>query len=267
MARRSVLLLVAVIIAALGTTLIVMYVRGIDARAAEGQEMVEVLVATETIDVGETIDAAQENGKLEISRVNRAAVVPGSLDSTSSISGNVALGNIYAGEQILSQKFGAPGQADTLSIPDDKVAISVSLNDPQRVAGFVTPGAHVAVIGTYAPEVIKPGGDRVQGPEYSSVLLGNVQVIGVGTTTAIQTTVTDEEGQQTTEQVPRTILTLAVDQDQAEKVIYASIHAQLSFALLTEDSVVDEDAEGVTLDDLIPEYYETLDPALLGGEE
>ena len=44
-----------------------------------------------------------------------------------------------------------------------------------------------------------------------------MQVIGVGDTTVISTTTTDEEGAQTTEQIPRTLLTLAVDQDEAER--------------------------------------------------
>jgi pilus assembly protein CpaB len=52
MARRSILLFVALIIAALGTTMIVLYVQGIDARATEGQELVEVLTATEVINAG-----------------------------------------------------------------------------------------------------------------------------------------------------------------------------------------------------------------------
>ena len=50
MARRSILLSVAVLIALIGTALIVVYVQGIDARAAEGQELVEFLVATDTLE-------------------------------------------------------------------------------------------------------------------------------------------------------------------------------------------------------------------------
>ena len=40
MARRSVLLAVAIVTALVGTLLIVMYVQGIDSRATEGQELV-----------------------------------------------------------------------------------------------------------------------------------------------------------------------------------------------------------------------------------
>ena len=55
MARRSMLLIVAVLIAALGTAMIVLYVRGIDDRATQGQELVEVLTATAMIEAGETV--------------------------------------------------------------------------------------------------------------------------------------------------------------------------------------------------------------------
>ena len=47
------LLIAAVLIAALGTAMILLYVQGIDDRATQGQELVEVLTATETIEAGE----------------------------------------------------------------------------------------------------------------------------------------------------------------------------------------------------------------------
>ena len=59
MARRSVLLIVAALIAALGTAMILLYVQGINARATEGQDLVRVLTATEVIEPGETMDEAQ----------------------------------------------------------------------------------------------------------------------------------------------------------------------------------------------------------------
>ena len=65
MARRSVLLLVAALIALAGTAMIVLYVQGIDARATKDQELVEVLVATETIETGESVSSAQEAGKFK----------------------------------------------------------------------------------------------------------------------------------------------------------------------------------------------------------
>ena len=65
MARRSILLTVAVLIALVGTSLIVLYVQGIDARATADQELVEVLQATDVIDAGDAtrirVDLSKDN--------------------------------------------------------------------------------------------------------------------------------------------------------------------------------------------------------------
>lgn len=254
MARRSVLLIAALAIAALGTALILVYVQGIDARAKEGQTLVEVLVATETIEPGESIETAQAAGKVQSSQLVEDARVEGALTSTKTLAGKVAVATIYPGEQIISQKFDEAGAQESLSIPDDKLAISVELPDPARVAGFVNPGSAVAIFVSADPELVKADGSTQQLPPYTRLLLGKVEVIGVGATTVQSRTVTNEDGEKTTEEIPRTILTLAVDQAQAEKVIYAARNGELSFALLSDRSEV-VDKVGVTAVDIMPEVF------------
>jgi pilus assembly protein CpaB len=256
MARRSVLLSVAIVIALLGTALIVLYVQGIDKRAAEGQELVEVLAATDTIDPGETVAAAMEAGKFEKRQIRRDDMVEGALSSTGSISDLVSLSSIYAGEQVIARKFGTLSDTDGLIIPDDKVAISVELSDPARVAGFVNPGSDVAIFLSADPIRKMPDGSEEVLPPYTRLLLPKVQVIGVGTSSISAKTTTTDEGAQIVEEVPRAILTLAVDQKQAEKIIYAARNAEISFALLSDDSKVTEGA-GVTATDLMPEIFRT----------
>lgn len=253
MARRSILLLVALAIAALGTTMIILYVQGIDARASEGQAKVPVLVATDVIETGESVADAEAAGKLTKVEVASDDLVAGALDSTQSLEGQVAVGTIFADQQIIAQQFGAPGAEDSLSIPDDKLAVSVELTDPARVAGFVSPGSWVAVFISGDPEVYLPdGGTRKLAP-YTRLLLPKVQVIGVGDT-SVTARVTKDKGTETTEQIPRTILTLAVDQEQAEKVVYAARNGDLAFALRTEKSRA-VDNRGVTAADVMPEAF------------
>lgn len=254
MARRSALLLVAALIALVGTALIVLYVKGVDQRATEGQEMVEVLTASATIETGEDVASAQEAGKFEKSQVRRADVVEGALTTTSSISDEVAIGTIYPGEQILSAKFGSLGDADSLVIPDDKLAVSVELTDPERVAGFVNPGSEVAIFLSADPVLILPDGEEKTLPPYTRLLLPKVEVIGVGTTSMAAKTITTEAGEEVTEQVPRTILTVAVNQKEAEKLIYAARNGDVSFALLTKDSTVTDQA-GISAADVMPEPF------------
>jgi pilus assembly protein CpaB len=256
MARRSVLLTVALLIALVGTSLIVLYVQGIDKRATAGQELVEVLAATATIDAGESVSSAMEAGKFEKRQVRREDMVEGALSSTGSITDLVSLGTIYAGEQVIAPKFGTLSDTDGLIIPDDKVAISVELSDPARVAGFVNPGSDVAIFMSADPVLKKPDGSEQQLPAYTRVLLPQVQVIGVGTSSISAKTTTTDEGAQIVEEVPRAILTLAVDQKQAEKIIYAARNAEISFALLSDDSKV-TDGAGVTATDLMPEIFRT----------
>lgn len=234
--------------------MILLYVQGINARAAEGQELVEVLTASELIEAGESMEAAQASGKVTIAEVARAATLDGSMSSGKSLAGQVAIGTIYPGEQIIAQKFGDPGSQETLTIPDDKLAISVELTDPARVAGFVNPGSEVAIFASGDPEIIKADGSTQQLAPYTRLLLPKVEVIGVGTTTVQTKTTTTEDGEETTEEIPRTILTVAVDQEEAEKVIYGSRNGDLSFALLSEKSKV-TDNEGVTAADIMPEVF------------
>lgn len=255
MARRSMLLIVAVLIAALGTTMIVLYVRGIDDRAAQGQELVEVLTASAVIEAGETVTAAQEAGKFEAREVRRDDMVAGALDTTESISDLVALGTVYPGEQIISDRFGSLGSIENLVIPDDKMAISIELTDFERVAGFVNPGSEVAIFGSAASPIRRlPDGTEQTLPAVTRIVLTRVPVIGVGTTSVTSTTTTTGEGEQVTESVPRTILTVAVTQEEAEKLVLADRTTELTFALLG-GGTKSQDKAGVTPIDILPETF------------
>lgn len=253
MARRSVLLMVAVLIALVGTAMIVVYVQGIDARAAEGQELVEVLVATDSIEAGEPVLAAQEAGKFELKQVRRDDMVDGALSSTGSISDLVATGSVYPGEQLIAKKFGTLGDTDSLVIPEDKMAVSVELTDFERVAGFVNPGNEVAIFATALDAVkLSPTGEETKLGDWTRIVLPRVQVVGVGTTSVTPRTTQNEEGEQVTEEVPKTILTIAVTQAEAEKLVHADRTAEVTFALLTDDSK-SQDEPGVGLAGVMPE--------------
>ncbi len=240
MARRSVLLVLAIVTALIGTALIVLYVQGIDSRATAGQELVKVLVATEVVDAGEAVATAEEAGKFSAKEVRREDMVPGALSSVTSVTGLVATGSIFPGEQLIADRFGNVGDTQTLVIPDDKFAMSVELTDPERVAGFVNPGSEVAIFVTVATP-----------KQYTRILLTRVTVIGVGQTTTTSRTVTDDSGAQLVEEIPKTILTLALDQKQSEKLIWADRFGDLNFALLSEKTKV-VDQPGVDAPIVIP---------------
>src|SRR5688572_26134317 len=176
MDRRRILLVVAVVVAMLGTALVYLYVRGADARANDRFDTVNVLRAVAPIEAGETIDDAAASGKLALQPVARDYLLPNAQTSTEALSGSVATVRILPGEQIVSDKFGAQVEtADSgLNLPKGMIAISVSLTDTSRVAGFINPGSSVAIFlnGT------DPGGQQ-----YTRLLLNDVLVAAVGSTT------------------------------------------------------------------------------------
>jgi pilus assembly protein CpaB len=230
MGRRAISLVVAVLIAALGAGLVYLYAHGADSRAAKGEAQVQVLKAASQITPGESLADAQASGKLIEGTVAKNDLVVGAISAVGTLGTEVAIGTIYPGEQILAAKFGTAGGQSSLGIPAGDVAISVSLTDTGRVAGFVSPGNNVAIFANAA--AANGGQDSTQ------LLLPKVQVIAIGATTVVSKTTTDATGAQTTEQLPNTLFTLAVNQVEAEKIIYASTHGVLNFALLTSKSKV-----------------------------
>lgn len=230
MNRRTVLLIVAIIVALMGTALVFLYVQGADQRAEERFDTVDVLTAVAPIEAGETIDDAATSGKLAMQPVAQDDLLPNYQTSIETMSGSVAVTTIYPGEQIISDKFGATAVATSgLTIPKGMIAVSVNLTDTARVAGFVNPGTKVAIFLNGADEA---------GQTYTRLLLADVEVIAVGSTTTTQKTTTTPEGTQTTEQLPRTLMTLALSQKDAEKVLFSQTNGELVFGLLTDESNV-----------------------------
>ncbi|MEQ6901165.1 Flp pilus assembly protein CpaB [Nocardioides sp. YIM 152588] len=233
MDRRRLLLVVAAVIATCGVALVFVYAQGADARAAEQYDTVEVLTATERILPGESIDDAIEVGKVRLSDVTRAQLLPDASTSAADLRGTVALTTLYPGEQLIPLKFGGADDVEaaaSLPIPEDKLAISIAVEDAARVGDFIRPGAEVAVFLT-------------QPTESTRTLLGRVTVLAFGASTAVPT---DPAAQtEVRNDDLRSLLTVAVTQREAEKVRFAESVGALSVALLNDGSKVKPD-EGVT---------------------
>lgn len=230
MGRRTLLLIAALVVAALGTVLIFVYVNNVKEEAEGGAAPVDVLVATQQVAAGTSAADASNAGSFELQTVPTDAAAEGALTDISIISDQVALAPIFPGQQILAQMFGQPGSETGLNVPEDKLAISVQLGDPERVAGFVAPGSNVAIFATVT-------GTGTIG-ESTQVLLPDVEVIGVGATTLATEVTTTDDGASTTEEIPKALLTLAVDQKEAQKVINAQSGGSLYFGLLGDKAEV-----------------------------
>lgn len=240
MNRRIALLIAALIIAGLGTGLVYAYVKSADNRAIQAQAPVTVLVAKVPIAAGTRVLDAANAGSFEAQELPAESVAPGALSSVQSLSESVAVTPILPGQQILSAMFGATAGVSTvttLQLPAGQIAVSVQFGDPQRVAGFVVPGSDVVVFLSGAI-----GGT----PDTTRVLIPRAKVVAAGPTTV---TPPADPAQANVEPFPKALLTLALAQADAEKIIFASTKGTLYLGLLNGASKT-APAPGVTAGNL-----------------
>jgi pilus assembly protein CpaB len=240
MGRRTLLLIAAVIVAAIGTTLVFLYVQGINDRAVSRQRLVTVLVAKTRIEANTSGQDAAAAGAFESKAVPQSTVADGVLSDVTPIKNLVALAPIYPGEQIISNRFGKPSESSSSGIPKGKIAISVNLGDPNRVAQLLSQGSQVAIFVTA----------KFDGKDGTRLLLPTVTVLQTGQNSVVTKTTTDTSGTKTQEQFPNALLTLAVSPTEAEKIIFAQSQGELYFGLLTGDSQPGKPGDEITQDNL-----------------
>jgi pilus assembly protein CpaB len=255
MDRRRLLLILAVFVAIIGTALVFLYVQGADNRAQDQVANIQVLRATQDVAAGEKYDDALAAGKISLQEVpkNAATANVGYQTTTDALKGKVASVPIFTGQIIVSSQFGNTVQATSsaLAIPKGMIAISVNLTDPDRVAGNIQNGSAVAIFVTgaltAAPGSTAGGATGAADIQSTRLLLPKVIVLNVGSPQPPTTsTTTANDGTQTTEQLPRTLLTIAVTQKEAQKVILASKALDLTFGLLTPGSNIQAGAPGTS---------------------
>jgi pilus assembly protein CpaB len=235
MGRRTILLVSALLVAALGTLLVYLYVRGADHRADAGRRTQTVLVATATIPAGTTGDQAAAAGSFASKAITADSVAAGALTDIGPVRSLVALSTVYPGQQLVRAAFGALQGTTSIPVPTGDMALSIQLGDPQRVAGFLGAGSQVAVFATIpAPTSSAGTGTTAAGGNVTTLLLRKVQVITVGNIEPVPDSSTSSTGSDST--ITKAIVTLAVTQAQAQKLIYAQSRGELYLALVSDST-------------------------------
>lgn len=230
MSRRTVALVLAVLLAALATIALISYVSGLEDKVYEGQQVVDVFVAKQDIAPGVSGDTASSQGLLVSTKIAEKVVPEGAITSLQEISGKIAAVQIFKDEIIVGARFVAPGAAvrGVLPIAQGKQAISVQVGTPAGVAGFVQPGDQVSIIVHLAREGRPPAGGEI-----ARYLLQRIDVLAVGTR-VVAVGAAQQGQEQQAQNVACCLFTLAVSPGQAEQLVYAQTNGQLTFTLLPE---------------------------------
>lgn len=249
----------ALILSLGGAFLLWRYVAGADQRAQEGAVLTDVYVATGGIPQGMTAQTAVQNDLIVLDQVAADNVPEGAIVQLEQISGLVATAPILPGEVIQVARFGDPTLASaTIEVPSDRVGMSIQVDIPEGVAGYLTPGDAIAVIGHLEVALVDttfvgPDGQVIleadveddQPTAQSKFIATDVEVLGVGR----RVIVTDEAGNEAdqVQQTEQVLLTIAVTPEDAERLAYMHYQGEMYFTLLPEGFVM-PDTPGRTAD-------------------
>jgi len=245
MTRRIVGVLIAIVLAVVGTAAVFAYLVATKNTVAAGQEAVHVRIATARIPAGTSGAAIREKDLTEDVVMPKSALPEDVMQDISIDFDKLVLTSDMQPRQLLLK--GMFGQSTKLSggisVPEKMLAMSGKFEVEREVGGFVRPGSTVAVFATCkvldATFKKKYEEDRMA----SFVLLPRMEVLAVGaygeggqtsTQTAEQRAKLDAAGKVTL------IVTLAATQQDATLFVHATdLKCNLTLALLTDSSVVD----------------------------
>lgn len=183
---------------------------------------------------------------VELKNVPAGLVHPDAARALKDVIGVVTRSEIMSGEQVLGARLIKPGQATGLaiSIPADKRAVTVGVNEVKGVAGFVRPGDRVDILATFESD--KPGQEK------TVTILQDVEVLAIAQEMEKKG---DDKARVTTS------ATIAVTPEQAEKLTLAEETGDLRLAL--RPVVAAEPKESVGPGDSKPKGITTNE--ILGG--
>ncbi|HEX9066284.1 MAG TPA: RcpC/CpaB family pilus assembly protein [Streptosporangiaceae bacterium] len=270
MTRRILIIVLAIAIAAIGTGAVLVYAKNADQRAIAGDKAVTVLVATQQIPAGTTAASALANGMLSHQKLPASSVPADAVRAlTSDLKGLVASASIAPGELLLRPMLvTAVSTSSGVAIPKGMMAVTIPLCLNEAVAKYVYPGAQVALFDTFiksGPQAQWNCGSKSIPPTakmqvVTRMVLTRVKVLSVAeaspasqagsvTSTAFGQSTSSQSDSATQNEV---MVTLAVDQTDAEKVINIAESGLPYLALLTQSSVTGNDTKAMTNVTLFP---------------
>jgi pilus assembly protein CpaB len=221
LARRFLAAFAALLLLAVGTGVLLAYVRGADSRALAGVRSVDVLVADELIPEGTTAD--QLDSLVRTETVPAKTAVDGRVTDLDVLAGRVATVDILPGEQLFAGRFARPDDLQppgTVEVPAGLQEVSVLLEPQRAVGGRLAAGDKVGVVvslkfedGTAATHAVLHG-----------VLVTQVQ----GAPAPVESTDEQETASSGTPAPSGSLMvTLAVSAAQAEAVVFGIEHGTL----------------------------------------
>ena len=215
MKTRIIGAIAALVLAVVGAFALITYVRGADARAADGAELTEIYIVQETIPEGTGGEGVAEFVKLD--SVPERNVADGAVTDLEDLAGLVAEADLLPGEQLLEARFIDPlelAARGDVQVPDGMQQVSFALPVQRMVGGLVEAGSTVGIVVTAPGTDPATGGTRF---EFDRVLVTNAEI----GTTASSGGDEDSNAQQSGNML---MFTVALGTHDVERLVWALEH-------------------------------------------
>ena len=239
MNRRLLMIALAVMLALAGTGAVFAYVKQANNRALAGTKAAQVIVVQKPIAAGMAVSDVLSGGYLQTENVPATSSPSDALPTIGSSMGSlVATSDLQPGQIVLRQNFGALVPTTSgLAIPDGMMALSFSVTTPGDVAGYVQPKSQIAIFDTFklvsktgAPLGASTSSSGSDADQATKVLLPRVQVLAVSAAAPKSTGAAIGSG--------KLVITVALNQADAERLVHEQTLGQLYVALLSQSSKV-----------------------------
>jgi len=167
--RRTLLLIASILVAALGTTLVWLYVQGADTRAQADTALVPVLFVTKDAPAGTPITSLATQPQQV-----PATVAQGAVTSPQQVTGQQLKTNVVPGTMLTPTMFSAKPQTE---VEKGKAYVAITITDPHRVPALLKQGDRVAVYALSGKGGSGTGAQLIN-PDIQVQTIGNVTQTG-----------------------------------------------------------------------------------------
>lgn len=263
--RRWIAIGAAVILAVVGTLLLISYVQGAEDRAREGQDLATVIVVEDLVERGtlatEIIDSVRQV------EVPVGVVATGAVSDLTELEGLVAEVDLVPGEQVIASRFQSPAALaaeSRVEVPAEFLQLSLSLEPERVVGGRLVPGDRVAFVASFEPfdlAAVEPGDEEaleeaqdqivvitdeegnpvptnLSTPTSTKIVIHKVLVTGVQLENEPRATTSEDGLTSTVEYAPtgNLVVTMAATAEDAEKIVFTAEFGTIWLALEDADA-------------------------------
>ena len=248
MRRRFVGLAASVVLALVGTVVLVSYVQGAHNKAAAAEPLEAVLVVTQKVPRG--TKASDLEGRVTVRQLAASAIAKGAVHRVDELDQTkVASTDLLPDEQVLADRFQSPQTLGRQGVPDGLLEVTVKLDPERAIGGTLRPGDTVAVVSSFKPFDLHdvtgtdPNGPN-KSPNTTHVILHKVLVTNVQMTSSTSDTSATKQvdAKKTDDATPdpapkgQVLVTLAVDATSVQRVVFTAEFGTLWLASEPSDA-------------------------------